>query len=140
MTLYVGPCKLSTYRFIITQTDFDHLWRRCVCLLQSEKKITFLNLKFNSSGSSGYSSGSSQQSSSSSGAASSSSTLDSKVETNGGKWVWSEVSQKYEWEAGAKQVRSPHFNLCTDPILIYWSDNRIHLGLSNSGFSPPPLV
>merc|ERR1712037_718378 len=47
------------------------------------------------------------QSSSSSGAASSSSTLDSKdvVETNGGKWVWSEVSQKYEWEAeaGTKQ-------------------------------------
>jgi len=31
--------------------------------------------------------------------------LDSKdvVETNGGKWVWSEVSQNYEWEAGAKQ-------------------------------------
>merc|ERR1711971_1291232 len=47
------------------------------------------------------------QSSSSSGAASSSSMLDSKdvVETNGGKWVWSEVRQKYEWEAeaGAKQ-------------------------------------
>ena len=68
-----------------------------------------------SSGSSGYSSGSSQQSSSSSGAASSSSTLDSNdvVETNGGKWVWSEVSQKWEWEAeaGAKQVCSPHFNL-----------------------------
>ena len=68
-----------------------------------------------SSGSSGYSSGSSQQSSSSSGAASSSSTLDSNdvVETKGGKWVWSEVSQKWEWEAeaGAKQVRSPHLNL-----------------------------
>ena len=25
------------------------------------------------------------------------------------------------------------------PVLIYWSDNRIHLGFSNSGFSPPPL-
>jgi len=103
------------------------------------RKNYFFILKLNSSGSSGYSSGSSQQSSSSS-----SSTLDSKdvVETNGGKWVWSEVRQKYEWEAeaGAKQVRSPHFNLCTDPVLIYWSDNRIHLGLSNSGFSPPPLV
>ena len=65
-----------------------------------------------SSGSYGHSSGSSEQSSSSSGAASSSSTLDSNdvVETNGGKWVWSEVSQKWEWEAeaGAKQVHSPH--------------------------------
>merc|ERR1719339_390253 len=64
-----------------------------------------------SSGSSGYSSGSSQQSSSSSsGAASSSSTLDSNdvVETKGGKWVWSEVSQKWEWEAeaGAKQAQA----------------------------------
>ena len=24
------------------------------------------------------------------------------------------------------------------PVLIYWNDNRIHLGFSNSGFSPPP--
>ena len=68
-----------------------------------------------SSGSYG-SSGSSQQSSSSSGAASSSSeTLDSNdvVETNGGKWVWSEVSQKWEWEAeaGANQVRPPPHHL-----------------------------
>ena len=65
-----------------------------------------------SRGSSGHSSGSSQQSSSSSGAASSSSTLDSNdvVETNGGKWVWSEASQKWEWEAetGAHQVCSLH--------------------------------
>ena len=30
------------------------------------------------------------------------------VETNGGKWVWSEVSQKWEWEAeaGAKQAQA----------------------------------
>ena len=65
-----------------------------------------------SRGSSGHSSGSSKQSSSSSGAASSSSTLDSNdvVETNGGKWVWSEASQKWEWEAeaGAHQVCSLH--------------------------------
>ena len=43
---------------------------------------------------------------------SSSSTLDSNdvVETNGGKWVWSEASQKWEWEAeaGAHQVCSLH--------------------------------
>ena len=26
------------------------------------------------------------------------------------------------------------------PVLIYWSDNRIHLGFSNSGFSPPPTI
>ena len=25
------------------------------------------------------------------------------------------------------------------PVLIYWSDIRIHLGFSNSGFSPPPI-
>ena len=56
-----------------------------------------------SSGSSGSSSGSSgsSYSASSSGAASSSVELDANdvVETAGGKWVWSEVSQKWEWEA-----------------------------------------
>ena len=38
------PCKLSTYRFIIIQTDpehCDHLWRRCVCFLRSRKTFWF---------------------------------------------------------------------------------------------------
>ena len=26
------------------------------------------------------------------------------------------------------------------PVLIYWSDNRIHSGFENSGLSPPPII